>query len=134
MRSTCEVDEQRGSSSLCGVDGHDCGRIFEVPPSRQDNPLYPEDRFLDRLGREPYEVILHLGIGAGDGQRWPFLPRPASAFPLTHFAIAVAESAIDWRRVFPGDSIVSKVRCPPLVLTIGSVSPLVVPDGVTGAN
>ena len=31
----------------------------------------------DRHGfkEEPYEVILHVRICAGDGQQWPFLPR-----------------------------------------------------------
>ena len=42
----------------------------------------------DRHGfkEEPYEVILHVRICAGDGQQWPFLPRPfflgVSADPL----------------------------------------------------
>ena len=57
--------------------GHACGGSFEpIFPVRRLSTLIRRSVFSIDLRQEPYEVILHVRICAGDGQQWPFLPRP----------------------------------------------------------
>ena len=60
--------------------GHACGGSFEpIFPVRRLSTLIRRSVFSIDLRQEPYEVILHVRICAGDGQQWPFLPRPYCA-------------------------------------------------------
>ena len=56
--------------------GSDFGRIFAATSLAQINStLIRKYVFSIDSRQEPYEVILHVRICAGDGQQWQFLPR-----------------------------------------------------------
>ena len=66
----------------------------------------------DRHGfkEEPYEVILHVRICAGDGQQWPFLPRSFFREGSQEPAKSPSQKVVDRRpSVRPGKI---KVECP----------------------
>ncbi len=67
------VNAQGGNADMHAEHGHACGGSFASTfPVRRLSTLIRKSVFTIELRQEPYEVILHARICAGDGQQWPF--------------------------------------------------------------